>query len=761
MKFDRSIFIGKFTQEAKELIQKLNEGLIRLEKDPQQQDSIKELLRASHTLKGSSKILGFNAVSRLSHKMEDLLTGLQDEQLSLTSELVDLLFKTTDLIGQCIEEILQGAEAIDISDACRVLDRAAAGEDISEEADLLELPAFSPGFPSRSDHVVQVSPADYKISQETQETETTTSRPDDIPHQDRDNSPSQLEETIRVGVEQLDNVVRLIGEIAVSHRKSNHSLTLLKELQRIGRAHVKQLQHVLQGGSSAELRHTTKSDLLQESHQLLKGLEKLFKEYRNEFAMQDLVIGELYEDILNMRMLPLSTIFKAFPRAVRDMSKYFHKNIELRITGDDTTLDKKIIEKLDGPLIHILRNSIDHGIEAPDERLAKGKPTTGLIEIRASCKSGHIKIEIRDDGRGVQLETLKQRAIQRGLISEEKAGTLSDAELLNLVFLPRLSTSEMITDISGRGVGMDVVKVNIEQLKGSITLKSSPDRGSSCILTLPMTLTTLRSLIISSRQKLFAVPINTIEETLQVSEHEFIDIIGHNAIRRRNQIIYVVELADILDLEKERLPGTEQKFVLIARINGTRVGLIVDKIIDEQDVVVKQLPPHMQKAKMIAGAAISSSNSIMLILHIPEILDLVKHATQHLQKMSFSKGAKGPSRILVVDDSVNTGEIEKRILEAYGYQVDLALDGLNALEQLEKKRYDLIVTDVEMPGMDGFSLTEHLRNMPQYAAIPIVIVTSLERESDRKRGLQVGANAYITKGHFEQRSLIEVVRSLV
>ena len=759
MKFDRSLFIGKFTQEAKELIQKLNEGLIRLEKNPQLPDTLKELLRASHTLKGSSKILGFKTVNQLSHKMEELLIGLQDGQLSLSSDLVDLLFKTTDLIGQCVEEIFQGLEGLDISDTCRLLDRAAAGENISEEVGLLELPAFSPGLSSYSELVVQDNPSVSVISPES---ETTARRSDDVlQKEERNSSRTHYEETVRVEIERLDNVIRLIGEIAVSHRKSNHSLTLLKDLQRIARTHVKQLQHVLQEENSLQLRKSTKSDLLQAGHQLLKGLEKLFKEHRSEFAVQDLVIDELYEDILNMRMLPLSTIFKTFPRAVRDMSKYFRKSIELRISGDDTTLDKKIIEKLDGPLIHILRNSIDHGIETPDERRAKGKPPTGLIEIRASRKSGHIKIEIRDDGEGVQLETLKQRAVQRELLSEEKAESMSEAELLNLVFLPRLSTSDMITDISGRGVGMDVVKVNIEQLKGSVTLKSSPDRGTSCILTLPMTLTTLRSLIISSQQKLFAVPINTVEETLQVSSGEYIDIVGHNAIRLRNQIIYVVELADILGLKKERLPETEQKFVLVARINGTRIGLIVDKILDEQDVVVKQLPPHMRQAKTLAGAAISSSNTIMLILHIPEILELVKHATQHLQKTSISEHDEGPSRILVVDDSVNTGEIEKRILEAYGYQVDLAIDGLNALEQLEKKHYDLIVTDVEMPRMDGFSLTEHLRNMPQYSEIPIVIVTSLERESDRRRGLQVGANAYITKGNFEQRSLIETVRSLV
>ena len=758
MKFDRSIFIGKFTQEAKELIQKLNEGLICLEKNPQQQDTLKGLLRASHTLKGSAKILGFTAVNQLAHKMEELITGLQDGQLTLSAAQLDLLFKSTDLIGLCIEEILQGGvEQIDIRDICHLLDRAAAGEDLSGEIGLLE-PAFQPDFYVYSENNVQESPGKPDTRSEPA---SSVNRSADTSHEDLDYSQFQQEETIRVGVDQLDNVIRLIGEIAVSHRKSNHSLTLLKELQRLARAHVKELQYVFQEESSLQLRQRTKSNLLQEARQLLKGLEKMFKEHRDEFAMQDLVIGELYQDILNMRMLPLSTVFKSFPRAVRDMSKYFHKQIELRISGDETTLDKKIIEKLDGPLIHILRNSIDHGIEPPDERRAKGKSATGLIEICASHKSGHIRIEIRDDGRGVQLETLKQRAIQRELISQKEIETLRDTELMNLVFLPRLSTSEMITDISGRGVGMDIVKVNIEQLKGSVALKSSPEQGTSCILTLPMTLTTLHTLIISSQQKLFAVPINTVEETLQVSAREYINIVGHDAIRLRNQVIYVVELADVLGLKKEHRSETEERFVLIARINGTRLGLIVDKILDEQDVVVKQLPPHMQKAKTIAGAAISSSNTIMLILHIPEILEQIKQATHHAKKSPFLEAEEGPVHILVVDDSVNTGEIEKRILEAYGYHVDLASDGLNALEQLENAHYDLIVTDIEMPGMDGFSLTERLRNMPQYAEVPIVIVTSLERESDRKRGLQVGANAYITKGNFEQRGLIETVRSLV
>ena len=290
------------------------------------------------------------------------------------------------------------------------------------------------------------------------------------------------------------------------------------------------------------------------------------------------------------------------------------------------------------------------------------------------------------------------------------------------------------------------------------------------MLTLPTTLTTIRCLIIACQDKLFAIPINAIEETLQVASHEFIEVLGHAAIRLRNQIIYVVNLAELLTLQNTLHAGQERSFVLITRSNGKRVGLIVDEILDEQDVVVKQLPPHIQKARTIAGATISSENTIILILHIPEIVERIKHLTsypEHIRKGGATQDARGTDlistapRILVVDDSVNTGEIEKRILQAYGYEVDVVYDGVEALEQIANVTYNLVVTDIEMPRMDGFTLTEQLRKLPHYADVPIVIVSSLERESDKKRGLQVGANAYITKGNFEQRSLIETVKSLV
>jgi two-component system chemotaxis sensor kinase CheA len=427
-----------------------------------------------------------------------------------------------------------------------------------------------------------------------------------------------VRETIRVGIDRLDDAIRLVGEIAVSQRKTEHRLLVLKELQQVAQNHIKHLYQMVQGDHASEL--------MQEGLHILKGIESTFKENRDEIAMMEIVVAELYEDVLSMRMLPLSTVFDTFPRAVRDMAQYFQKKIALYIAGADTILDKKIIEQLDTPLIHILRNCVDHGIESPQERIEQGKPVSGMLSINAYQRSGHITIEISDDGRGIQFETLKQQAIQREMLSEETARALDKGELVNLVFLPRISTSSRVTDISGRGMGMDIVKANIEQLKGSVSLHSEAGKGTTCVLTLPMTLTTLRSLIISSRKKRFAVPIHSVVKTLQVASHDIIQMPGYNAIRLRDQIMYLVDLADLLGLAKEPFDVYDHHFVLLVQAEEKRLGLIVDEILDEQDLVVKQLPAHMQRVKIISGGTISKDNTVMLILHIPEVIESVQHS---------------------------------------------------------------------------------------------------------------------------------------
>lgn len=753
MKFDTTPFIGKFIQEARELIQKLNEHLIVLEKTPGDLNVTRELMRTVHTLKGSSKILRFHTLSRLAHRMEDLLSSMYEGRITITSDLVDVLFTSTDILTQCVGAISQGdAEMVDVTAIEDMLERAEQGEDLSVDAYSSE-PEIE-----RSGSVTQARDQDNETV--SMPTSPPSESPSTAPESSFHSKISHRAEMIRIDVHRLDNTIRLVTEIAMSHRKAEHELRVLKDLQRIARKHHEHLQQTIRRGERI-IFNNQQTDLFQESQQLVTLLDCLFKEHRDEIASLDLVINELHGDVLGMRMLPLSTVFQTFPRAVRDMARDFHKKIDLQIYGEETTLDKKIIERLGSPLIHIVRNCIDHGIEAPKERQETGKSETGHVTIQARQESGHVEIVISDDGRGLQTEKLRQRLVKRGMFSEEQVQQMEESEVHDTIFLPGISTSEIITDISGRGFGMDIVKTDIEQLKGTVVLNSSPGQGTQCILTLPVTLTTLRCLIIAARGSQFAVPIDSIEETLHISHADCIHVVGHDAIRLRNQMIYITPLAEILRLPRFPQQAPEKLFVLIAHSAGKRIGLVVDEIIDEQDVVVKQLPAHMQNLKTVAGATISGDNTLVLILHIPEIVKLVGRTTVTRGDVRETIHPVTRTTILLVEDSVNTAEIERSILEEQGYAVDVVHDGLTALEQVNKASYDLIVTDIEMPGMDGFSLTEHIRSLPNYRHLPIIIVTSLERDADKRRGIQVGADAYITKGDFEQTRLIETIRSLI
>jgi len=732
MKFDRSIFIGKFTQEANDVVHAVNEGLIQLEKAPQQTERLKLILRSVHTLKGSANILHIEQISQLTHHIEDVLIALQDGNIALTPAVFELLFNSIDLLSACIQAAQRdNAESLDVTPLCEVLIQAAQGRDFALPGSREERDAVAPAF---------------VVSEQFEA----------HPSESRAVEAAKGGETIRVPVEKLDHAVRLVGEIAISNKKSEYRLGAMKEVQQKARILTKSLQH-LRG-----MREQAFDPILEQSLHLLKDIEQLFRMQRDDFVEREMAIAELYDDVLNMRMLPLSAIFERFPRAVRDMAKDAQKQIDIRIFGEDTALDKKIIEQLDAPLNHLLRNAVDHGIESPEERAAQGKPSTGLITISASHQSGHIRIEIADDGQGIQGEILKERAVQRGMLTEDAAQKMSDADAVKLAFWPRLSASELITDTSGRGMGMDIVKSSIEALKGTVSLVSTPQKGTTCVLTIPVSLTSLRSLIIKTRENIFAVPIDTVEETLHLPLHECLHVTGQVAIRHRNQLIYLLDLGRVLQCRPVAAVPREQYFILIARVQGKRVGLIVDAIIDEQDVVVKPLPPHIRKAtNMIAGAAISSYNTVMLILHLPEVLARIARMSLDAPSMAVETPPYAVPRILVVEDSINTAEIEKHILELSGYLIDVANDGIDALKLLEQTAYAAIITDIEMPRMDGFTLTQRVRQMPQYANVPVIIVTSLAREKDKKRGLQVGANAYITKGNFEQRRLLETIKSLV
>jgi two-component system chemotaxis sensor kinase CheA len=770
MKFDRSLFIGKFSAEAQEHLQKLNEGILRLERGDTDADLMADILRAAHTLKGSARMMGFKDINQVAHKLEDLLLEVKEGRLPATQPLCDLIFRALDTMDACRQAIVEGREGeIQVDEIAILLERMAQGEPLPEaqEPPRSQPPSQEPG-PNDGDSLPSQPPTQIS-SQAPQPERAAPPPPGPALHPPARKPASLVEEQIRVSATKLDKTIRLTGEVIAAQKRAEMRQNDLRRAWQMARDHWRELRAFL-GEQNAEA-----VPLLESAGALRDHMDVLLKQTREDVANLSRVVMELQEDALGLRMLPVSTVFDAFPRAIRDLARERDKQVDLAIQGGETELDKQMLERISDPLMHMLRNAVDHGIELPDERAACGKPRQGTIWLRAYPMGGSIIIEVQDDGQGLPVEAIRAKALQRGLVGEEALHTLSDRELRNLIFLPGFSTSQKVTDISGRGVGLDVVRRNIiEELKGDISVETEEGQGTRFILTLPLTLTTQRILFVHTWGHVFGLPVTYVSETTRIRHDQVIQVVDRQAIRLRDQIVPIVRLADVLSLPsgddsspRGRAPGS-WLYLVIAQAADERVGLIVDDIANEDDVLIKPLPHHLKRIGILSGATIAPDGTIIPILHAPGLIRAVRGVT--LTRLALAEEAQdGESpRILVVDDSLNTREIEKSILEACGYQVDLARDGMDALRIIGQAPqsggqpyYDLLIVDVEMPRMDGLSLTEKLRQDELFAHVPIVIVSSRDKEEDRQRGLDVGADAYIVKGSFDQEDLIATVASLL
>ena len=503
-------------------------------------------------------------------------------------------------------------------------------------------------------------------------------------------------------------------------------------------------------------------ELLRLSERILTMLEGQAHRYREDLALQDLIINELQSNTIKMRMEPLSVIFNAYPRAIRDIAKSLDKQIELVIQGEDTELDRKMIEKLNDPLIHLLRNAIDHGIEPAAEREKAGKPAKGLIRIQALTEGSNIVLNIEDDGGGIDVEKIKQKALQKKMFkSMEDLNSMNEFEVMKLIFMPNFSTAAIITDLSGRGVGLDIVKKNIEDMKGFISVDSILGSGTKFTIKLPLTLTTIRSLICTSGNQKWSIPISSIKQTLILDKSEVIAVVDRDAIRLDNQIYSLVKLSKTLGL-RDSGNDSDRLMIIVGYYGKEQIAFIVDDILEEIEVVIKPIPHIVKKVKNVSAVTVSLNGEIIPILFMPDLISSAKSIQEGNKEPIMNMKSKGNvPHVLVVDDSLNTREIEKTILEAYGYRVDTARDGLDGYEKAMEVQYDVIVSDLEMPRLNGFGLIERLRLEPKYKLTPIIVVTSRENENDKRRGIEVGANAYIIKGSFDQTSLVDTIESLL
>lgn len=718
MAVDMTKFMARFIAEAREHIEKLNQGLLTLEKHPNDPETLNAVFRSAHTVKGSSRMMRLTPISEVAHKVEEVLDALRGERLQLSSELSDVLFSAIDTMADMVEKTASGAEiSTDTQDLCRALETAAGGEKNGKADHELELPESVPSNPN----------------------------------------PRALDNTIRVNTERLDGLIKLVGEMVTSQSLMKQRIMEVKHMEKLARRCTEAAQ-----GLDGTHPSTLQSEAAQSMRALHLGLRRLITSMTEDANTHELLTHGLQEDALGMRMLPLSTLFESFHRTVRDLSKALGKKVRFVAEGGETELDKKMVEKIGDPIVHMIRNAIDHGIERPEERLRRGKPEEGFLRLSASYEGENVLIELRDDGGGIPWGKVREKCLQKKLFTEELLDSMPDGELTHLIFHPGFSTSEIITDISGRGVGMDVVRRNIvEHLKGSIQVDTREGKGTAFHIRLLLTLAIMHVLLISVSDVTFALPANTVSEIVRVPESGLIDVVERKAVRLREQIIPVVGLDRVLGLPASEHHHGRGLLILVVSMGTDRLGLIVDALLSEENAVMKPLPPHMQNIRLVSGVTTSGRNEIINVLNVSEIVEAAREMRYERRMERKEKSRSRTIHILVVDDSVSTREIEKNILEAYGYAVTLAGDGVEALEKASSFQYDVIVTDVEMPRLDGFSLTERLRRDDTHKETPIILVTSRDRDSDKRRGIQVGANAYIVKGSFDQANLVDTIRNFV
>ena len=721
MAIDIKKFVARFVEEARDHLNRLNDGLAALEAGSADAEGINAIFRSAHTVKGSSRMLKLTTISETAHQLEDVLGAMREGSLQFSPTLGQLLYRAVDHLATLIDKLAETGDGASLpppdTALCAALAQAAGGGKT-------DIPTAPPSAPAVSPAPTFVPPAPAAAAAPAAEPKLKTA------------------DTVRVKLAKLDELVKLMGEVVSSHARMRQRLVDVHALER-------ELGTSLGEAAAAQL------------HRFAQTL-------KDDVQAQEALMDELHDKTLLMRMLPLAIVFEPAARLVRELARSVGKQVECAVSGAEIELDLQMIDKLSDPIIHLIRNGIDHGIELPEARVAAGKPAQGRLRLSARQDGSWVVIDIADDGGGIPIAAVRDKAVKKGFLTPEKAAALTDQEAIDLIFLPGFSTSNIITDLSGRGVGMDVVKQTIlDDMQGVVSVETRPGAGTTFSLRLPLSLAVMRVLLVEVDGQPFGFTAQYVTELLRMPLDAMMNVAERNAVIIRNEFVPVVPLAELLRVPaaSTRRDRDERKLgllLVVLRVRNEKIAVRVDDLLDERDMVIKPLPEHMRKLPMVSGMVITGKNELVSVLHAPALLEIARRARgQAVRAEAISHAAETHYRVLVVDDSLNTREIERDVLEAYGYDVTLAEDGLDGFRKAMDGNFDAVLTDVEMPNMDGFSLTARLRQEEKYRDKPIVIITSREKEEDKRRGVQVGADAYIVKGDFDQSNLVDTLRALL
>jgi two-component system chemotaxis sensor kinase CheA len=567
-------------------------------------------------------------------------------------------------------------------------------------------------------------------------------------------------QSLRVPAEKLDGLTNLAPEMVLQSLKASERAVELRRLEiTLSRLRDRVREARLAPEPSREGYRVQLTEYADALDVIDRRLREFLASFGDDRVRLNLITEELRQNVIELTMLPLSTVFDAFPRAVRDLARTFDKEVDLTIRGRETELDKKIIEQIAEPLVHMIRNAIDHGIETPAERAAAGKPAAGQLLISAEQLGNRILVAVREDGRGIDPVALRAAGVRHGIASEADLDRWTPQQVLELIFQPGLSTRRATTDISGRGVGMDVVKIVVSRLGGKVRVLSEPGRGTTVIMDLPLSLALQRVVLVEAGEALFAVPTAAVRHLLRLAVSEIPHLQEGPIIDVGGETVPLAGLSGLLGIPTTA--GTHVTVLVVEGVGG-RFGLMVDAVYEEQELVFKELRGPFRDQQTFAGAALLGNGDIVPILDVQALFEMAARSPSvRTASVAERRGAARPTRVLVVEDSLVSGELQKNILLAAGYEAEIAQDGAEALELLRRSEWDLVITDVDMPHVDGFELTTRVRGDEQLRELPIIIVTSRDSIEDRRRGFEIGADAYVVKREFDQGQLLDAVRRLI
>lgn len=733
-----------FRAELQTQVTILNNGLVDLEGGEMSADRFEPLMRSAHSIKGAARVVGLEPIVQLSHAIEDCFVAAQKQQVVLQAFHFDAILAGIDLIGQLID--VSDEELADWI----VSNQANIGSATQKITALLK----AKEAPPKEQAVPQAVPKGTSVAPTTKAVKPAK-------------TPSAEDRVLRVSAQSLNRLMGLAGESLVESRWlqpfSTSLLTIKKRLNELAR-----LQDLLRETIDPKLQNETQQHYMSEISHKINSLSQSVTDRLTEldlFIIRNSSLSDrLYREVIDSRMRPFSDGIAAFPRLVRDLARELGKKVRLEIVGQNTPVDRDILDKLEAPLSHLLRNAVDHGIESPEERERQGKPIEGTIRLEALHRAGMLAINISDDGGGLDIETIRKKVVEKNLVKETVAARLNQAELLEFLFLPGFSTAKAVTEISGRGVGLNVVQSMIQEVAGSVRIESEPGKGMSFHLMLPLTLSVIRALIVDISGEPYAFPLARIDRALHMAREEINQVESRQYCKFEGQNIGLVPAAQVLELQESQLSETILPIILFSdRMNS--YGIVVDQFLGERELVVQELDHRLGKVPDISSGALMEDGAPVLIVDVEDMVRSIDAILSggRLHKLRYGKkaGEVRRKRILVVDDSITVREVESRLLQNHGYDVQTAVNGMDGWNALRMGDFDLLVTDVDMPRMNGIELIKLIRSDPKLKNLPVMIVSYKEREEDRRLGLEAGANYYLTKSSFHDETLIEAVTDLI